>query len=196
VTRATTKDKAAQSEKDEQDTSAKPAGEQVRSDEQADNEVKAGETREVETDAHAAASGTTAGAVKRGDTGLGEDDDTDLNFDADTDAVYAASGYTREGKVDVPWMALVPDHFPEEYRHEDPEADWTVQTREDPDDEDSASVALVPAVSEPGQTFHPAELPNVDVLKEAGIDPVTYLAGLPVKAAPVADDAAKGGAFG
>lgn len=157
-----------------------------------------------DTDAKAAASGSSVGAVKDGDTGLDDaydDDDKDAEFPVADDGVEGAVGTVaerdREGdEYDVPYTLLTAQVLPRTSDSDDPAKDWTAQhaggERKDEDDNDLDAVALVPVQGTPGQTFRKRELPNRDVVEAAGIDYNQWVAGLPVRA-DVPDEAPRRG---
>lgn len=177
---------------------AKTSGADRSNDVARSDEVKETPDKPVEhedgSNVEGAASGGVAGGVNRGDTGLqdygDEDDDREFALGEEDDSVDDARGVVTESGYDVPWTYLTPAHFGEDLRvrtsdTDDPQRDWTAQTfaaEDDSDDEDAVAVALIPVEAEPGQTFRVDELPNVDVMRAAGIDPVQWLSGLPVRA--------------
>lgn len=65
---------------------------------------------------------------------------------------------------------------------DDPNRAWTVQQTEEDDKtvDDGTPVAYRAPAAAPGQVFYPSQLPDVEVMKAAGIDPGQFLAGLPV----------------
>lgn len=164
-----------------------------------DEDNKSTDAQESKTDAAAAASGKEAGAVVRGDSGLTDEykkedskDDKKAKKDEGKDAAIvdaksdevkgAVAGTVRAGRENVPFVFLTPDMLGSKVRTSDADDEkvrsWSVQSTED---DDETPVTLVPEQAEPGQTFTVGELPNVDVMKAAGIDPAQLLSGLPVR---------------
>lgn len=172
---ATTKDKA------DAKTAAKDESKDVTTTTEAEKQKVPIEPQTVETDKDKAGDGEYAGAVVYGDSGFENPEALEPDEDA------AVGGTTRVGTQEVPWAYITPEHFEDvsEVRtsdSDDPAKSWTVQDR-DGDGDDAVAVALVPEVREPGQTFEVSELPNADAMENAGIDPVQFYSGLPVRTA-------------
>lgn len=136
-----------------------------------------------ESDVEGAASGNVAGGVVRGDTAVDDSGFADGKADGSLGTVVETNR-SREA-FDVPWSYLTAEDVGERTSvrtsdSDDPARSWTSQ--EAGEREDQEAVALTEVVGEPGQTFRVDELPNVEVMKAAGIDPGQWLAGVPVRA--------------
>jgi hypothetical protein len=155
-----------------------------------------------ETDAEAAASGSSVGAVKDGDTGLDDVDGEEADLLDYEDEVEGVVGSVAERgldgeEYDAPYAYVTAaDVKPRTSDSDDPAKDWTAQhasgEREDEDGNSLDPVALVPVEQTPGQTFRVRELPNKDVAEAAGIDYAQWVSGLPVRA-DVPDEAPRKG---
>ena len=158
--------------------------------------TKEAEEREVpeaaeergKTDPEAAASGSVVGGVVDGDSGLEDAEEAELPV-ADG-KVEGGLGVVAERNVkgeerDVPWTYLTASNVARTSDSDDPQKSWTVQEaaeeRKDEDGKTLDPVALTPVQATPGQTFRVSELPNVEVVKAAGIDHEQWFAGLPVR---------------
>lgn len=141
-----------------------------------------------ETDVEGAASGGVAGGVPRGETGL-DHSEYDGGLPKDRALGVVTEGGNDRASYDVPWTYLTPEDVNEDVKKprtsDSDDGDvvaWNVQwasgEREGYEDE---PVALTPVQGVPGQTFHPDELPNVEVMEAAGIDSANWLSGLPVR---------------
>lgn len=183
----------AKDEKAEQKTAGTDESKDVQTTKQAEerkDEVPTKAEGLEESDPEGAATGSVAGGVRRGDTGLEDDDFED---EVVGDEFEGALGTVREANAhresfDVPYTILTPQHFSEESKVRTSDSDdgrvvaWNAQwANEERDETDGEAEALVPVQAVPGQTFRRDELPNVDVMRAAGIDPVQYLSGLPVR---------------
>jgi hypothetical protein len=138
-----------------------------------------------------AAKGEVAGGVVRGDVGLDEDADLEVDsedLDAEDGIVGTVVEADYEGnQYEVPYTLLTPGLTkPRTSDSDDPAKAWTAQEyaekRTDGEDNDVDPVALVPVEGTPGQTFRVRELPNREVAEKAGIDYDQWVAGLPVRA--------------
>lgn len=152
------------------------------------------DTHEVSSDkdTDATTQGEATGAVVYGDPGI-------ENLDALEPDGDSGLGTTRVGTKEVPWTYLTPEHFEDvdEVRTSDSDDEgksWTSQHLSENDE----PVALVPVQKEPGQTFTAEQLPNVDAMRAAGIDPVQWVSGLPVRGLLSDEEEAdqRSGAFG
>jgi hypothetical protein len=189
------------SEKDEKTAGTDESKTTATTKEVEDNEVPTSPEERGETDAKAAASGNSVGAVKDGDVG-GEDEvveEVDTFSDGSVDGALGTvpERNAKGDEYDSPWVYLTADHaLVRTSDSDDPAKDWTAQhaggERKDEDGNDLDPVALVAVQGVPGQTFRATELPNVDVMEEAGIDSQQWLAGLPVRA-DVPDEAPRRG---
>lgn len=183
-----------------QNASEKTAGEDKSKDVQTTDQAaekqaaleNAGVEERGETDAKAAASGSTVGGVVDGDTDfVPEDADDDEDYvDFESDTLEGATGVVAErnaegDEFDVPYTYLTVGLLPRTSDSDDPAKDWTAQhaggERQDEDGHDLEPVALVPVEGTPGQTFRARELPNREVAERAGIDYDQWVAGLPVR---------------
>lgn len=115
------------------------------------------------------------------DTGFEEEHPTEV--DSALGVVHERDAHGVE--YDVPWKFLTVEDVDEHTRvrtsdSDDPARSWTNQETVGEGD-DAKPVALVPVQQTPGQTFRVSELPSVESLKAAGIDPAQFLSGLPVR---------------
>jgi hypothetical protein len=182
-----TKKTADKSEKDDVKTAGQDESQDVQtSTQESDNDVPTKAEAAGEVDVDGAADGEVAGGVPYGETGL-DGDDYDFEY-VDTDEYEGALGTVREVNgsreaVDVPWTYLTATDVQEDAVRTSDADDgdvrkWNAQATAD---DDETPVALVPVQGTPGQTFRVDELPNVDVMKAAGIDVGQFLSGLPVR---------------
>lgn len=197
--------KTDKSEKDDTKTAGEDKSKTTQTTTQAEERQDALSTKSEErpeTDAKAAASGSSVGAVKDGDTGLddvdGEEADL-LGFEDEVDGVVGsvAERNLKGDEFNVPYAYVTgADVQPRTSDSDDPARDWTAQhasgEREDEDGNTLDPEALVPVEQTPGQTFRVRELPNKDVAEAAGIDYAQWVSGLPVRA-DVEDEAPRKG---
>jgi hypothetical protein len=196
---ARTKDKTEQDEKTAGTDQSKTEETTKQAEEKAAQTPTSVEPR-GETDAEAAASGSSVGAVVDGDSGL-EDEAVEQFEDGEIGdgVVGTVTEVDSEGaEYDAPYAFLTPElglTAPRTSDSDDPAKDWTAQhaggEREDADG-NSDPVALVPVQGTPGGTFRIRELPNREVVEAAGIDYDQWVAGLPVRA-DVPNEAARRG---
>lgn len=120
-----------------------------------------------------------------------ENKDNGVETEAVTaDQVEAGQGVVSEKDADgneyeVPWAYLTVEDIDAESvartsDWDDPARAWNAQEAFERD-EDEATGAAPSVQAVPGQTFRVSELPDLDRLREAGIDPAQFLAGLPVR---------------
>lgn len=194
---------------DEKKTAGKDESKTTQTTKQAE-EQEVSETVEErgETDAKAAASGGSVGAVHDGDV-VGDSEDEDGYSDAvdeyEDGKVEGAQGTVAERNLagdeyDTPWAYVQPTAEGlarvRTSDSDDPARSWDAQQaggeRKTEDDEEVGPVALVEVESTPGQTFRVSELPNRAVAEAAGINYDQWVAGLPVRA-DVPDEAPRRG---
>lgn len=184
------------SEQDETKTAGEDKSKDVQTTQQAEEKADATPTsveERGETDADAAASGGSVGAVHDGDS-LGDLDDEDgyeTLEDVADGSVEGAVGVVAERNLDgdeydAPYTLLTASDLARTSDSDDPGKDWTAQhaggEREDEDGNNLDPVALVPVEGTPGQTFRVRELPSREVVEAAGINYDQWVSGLPVRA--------------
>lgn len=190
---------------DEKKTAGKDESKTTQTTKQAEeNEVPTKVEERGETDAKAAASGGSVGAVRDGDV-VGDEDDKDAAKVVDSYEGGEAEGAlgtvaernNKGEEFDAPWTYLTPD--PQEKQSllrtsdsDDPARSWNAQKAAGSEDSDEAPEALVEVQGTPGQTFRVRELPNRAVVEAAGINYDAWVAGLPVRA-DVPDEAPRKG---
>ena len=181
---------------DEKKTAGEDKSKDVQTTDQAAEKQDALQDAKVEergeTDAKAAASGGSVGAVRDGDSNVvdKDDDERDSDFDADAfedGSVAGASGVVAErnaegDEFDVPYAYVTAADLARTSDSDDPAKDWTAQHAAEEREDQDHPVALVPVEGTPGQTFRVRELPNREVVEAAGINYEQWVAGLPVRA--------------